>query len=64
MSRKHVSQGRPVYLYPDDFPRRLERLKRESGLSWADLAAWTRPFSICGDGETASVPAAGTFSRC
>ena len=38
MSRKHVSQGRPVYLYPNDFPRRLERLKEESGLTWADLA--------------------------
>ena len=38
MPRKHRSHGRPVYLYPDDFPQRLERLKEESGLSWAEIA--------------------------
>ena len=25
-------------MFPDDFPQRLERLKKESGLSWAELA--------------------------
>lgn len=38
MPRKHVSHGRPAYLFPDDFPQRLVRLKEESGLTWADMA--------------------------
>ena len=38
MPRQHTRHSRIVYVFPDDFPRRLERFKEESGLSWAELA--------------------------
>ena len=38
MPRQHTHHSRTVYVFPDDFPRRLERFKEESGLSWAELA--------------------------
>ena len=38
MSRQHTRHGRIVYVFPDDFPERLERFKEESGLSWAEVA--------------------------
>ena len=55
--------GRPVpYLsgvLPKDFARRLNRLKKASGLSWNDFAdalAWIR--RACTGGATAPSPAA------
>ena len=38
MPRQHTHHSRTVYVFPDDFPQRLERFKEESGLSWAELA--------------------------
>ena len=38
MPRQRTHHGRIVYVFPDDFPQRLERFKEESGLSWAELA--------------------------
>ena len=38
MPRQHTHHGRMVYVFPDDFPQRLERFKEESGLPWAELA--------------------------
>ena len=38
MPRQHTHHGRIVYVFPDDFPKRLEWFKEESGLSWAELA--------------------------
>ena len=38
MPRQHTHHGRIVYVFPEDFPQRLERFKEESGLSWAELA--------------------------
>ena len=38
MPRQRTDHSRMVYVFPDDFPRRLERFKEKSGLSWAELA--------------------------
>ena len=38
MPRQHTRHSRIVYVFPDDFPRRLERFKEESGLTWAEIA--------------------------
>ena len=38
MPRQRTHDSRRTYVFPDDFPRRLERFKEESGLSWAELA--------------------------
>ena len=38
MPRQRTHHSRMVYVFPDDFPQRLERFKGESGLSWAELA--------------------------
>ena len=38
MPRQRTHHGRMVYVFPDDFPRRLKRFKEESGLPWAELA--------------------------
>ena len=38
MPRQHTRHSRIVYVFPDDFPQRLERFKEESGLSWAEIA--------------------------
>ena len=38
MPRQHTRHSRIVYVFPDDFPQRLERFEEESGLSWAELA--------------------------
>ena len=38
MPRQHTRHSRIVYVFPGDFPRRLERFKEESGLSWAEVA--------------------------
>ena len=38
MSQRRISNNRRVHGFPRDFPQRLERFQRESGLSWAELA--------------------------
>ena len=38
MPRHRTHNSRMVYVFPDDFPQRLERFKEESGLSWAEIA--------------------------
>lgn len=37
MPRQRIHHRRRVYLFPDDFPERLELLKEESGLTWAEI---------------------------
>ncbi len=37
MPRQRTYHGQMVYVFPDDFPQRLERFKEESGLPWAEL---------------------------
>ena len=38
MPRQRIPHSRKVWGFPDDFPERLERFKKESGLSWAEIA--------------------------
>ena len=38
MPRQRTHDRRRVYLFPDDFPERLELLMKESGLTWAEIA--------------------------
>ena len=38
MPRQRVEYGGIVYIVPGDLPRRLRRLKEESGLTWTELA--------------------------
>ena len=38
MPRQRTHHSRRTFVYPDDFPRRLERFGRESGLTWAEMA--------------------------
>lgn len=38
MPRQRVHYSRDPYVFPEDFTQRLERFKRESGLSWAEIA--------------------------
>ena len=38
MPRQRIHHSRRTYDFPDDFPRRLVRLKEESGLPWAEIA--------------------------
>ena len=38
MPRQRIHHTRETYEVPDDFPQRLERFQRESGLSWAERA--------------------------
>ena len=38
MPRQRIHHSRGTYDLPDDFPRRLVRFKRESGLSWSEIA--------------------------
>ena len=35
MPRQHAHHSRMTYVFPDDFPQRLEE---ESGLSWSKIA--------------------------
>ena len=37
MPRQRTHHSRITYALPDDFPQRLKRFQRESGLSWAEL---------------------------
>ena len=38
MPRQRIHHSRITYVFPGDFPQRLKRFQRESGLSWAELA--------------------------
>ena len=38
MPRQRILHSRRVYVFPRDFPRRLELFKKASDLSWAELA--------------------------
>ena len=38
MPRHRIDNSRMVYLFPHDFPQRLERFQRESALTWAEIA--------------------------
>ena len=38
MPRQRTYYSRRNYALPDDFPARLKRFQRESGLSWSDIA--------------------------
>ena len=38
MPRQRIHHSRMVYVFPGDFPQRLEGFKEESGLPWAELA--------------------------
>ena len=37
MPRQRTHHSRITYVFPDDFPERLERFKEESNLPWAEL---------------------------
>ena len=37
MPRQYTHHSRIVYVFPDDFPQRLKRFQKESGLPWAEL---------------------------
>ena len=37
MPRQRTYYSRRTYDFPGDFPERLERFKRESGLAWAEI---------------------------
>ena len=37
MPRQRIHHSRIAYVFPGDFPQRLKRFKRESGLPWAEL---------------------------
>ena len=38
MPRQHTNYIRNTYVFPENFPERLERFREESGLSWAEIA--------------------------
>ena len=38
MPRQRAEYGGIFYVIPDDFPRRVRRLKEESGLTWTEFA--------------------------
>ena len=38
MPRQRTSHSRRIYVLPEDFPERLKRFHRESGLPWAEIA--------------------------
>ena len=38
MPRQRVEYNQFPQAFPEDFPQRLERLKEESGLTWAEIA--------------------------
>ena len=48
MPRQRTHHRRVTYVFPDDFPQRLERFREESGLSRAELARClgTYPYTI------------------
>ena len=38
MPRQRIRHSRETYEVPEDFPQRLKRFQRESGLSWSEIA--------------------------
>ncbi len=38
MPRQRTHYGRRTYAFPADFPERLRRFQKESGLSWPEIA--------------------------
>ena len=38
MPRQRIDYNIQTYGFPDDFPERLKRFQRESGLSWSEIA--------------------------
>ena len=48
MPRQRTHHSRRTYDFPDDFPERLKRFQRESGLSWAELnrRLGTHPYTV------------------
>ena len=38
MPKQRTIYFRKTYEFPDDFPERLKRFQRESGLSWSEIA--------------------------
>ena len=48
MPRQRILHQRETHDIPDDFSERLERLKEESGLSWAEIARrlGTYPYTV------------------
>lgn len=43
MPRKRIRYRRIARAFPADFPKRLERFKEVSGLSWAEIARRVGP---------------------
>ena len=58
MSRQRTHHGRTVYVLPDDFPQRLKRLQKESGLPWAEIARriGTSPYTLWRWAEGGVIP--------
>ena len=48
MPRQRIHHSRETYEFPDDFPERLKRFHRESGLPWAELnrRLGTHPYTM------------------
>ena len=46
--RQRIDHSRTVYVLPTDFPERLKRLQKESGLPWAEIARriGTYPYTV------------------
>ena len=38
MPRQRIQYDSETYEFPDDFPERLKRFQKESGLSWSEMA--------------------------
>ena len=38
MPRQRIDYNIPTYEFPEDFPERLRRFQKESGLSWSEIA--------------------------
>lgn len=48
MPRQRKDHHRDAHAFPDDFPRRVGRLKEASGLTWSEFAArlGTNPLTV------------------
>ncbi len=48
MPRQRKDHHREAHAFPEDFPRRLKRLKEESGLTWTEFASrlGTNPLTV------------------
>ena len=38
MPRQRTHHSRITYVFPDNFPHRLKRFQKESGLSWSEIS--------------------------